>query len=194
MRTSLLLVWLTIPVLVGAYHLGPGQQRMLLDDTAAATADAGRHVDREQWSDALVCYDTALGLLPSDRVDQRRRLQLERAKVKMMAAKLPEAHQELIGLVDELRADDSAEPALVAEAQAALANSRYYVTWLMRLEGASREEWEPEIEASRQTFRSLAEQAQDTDDVKRYTEDLEASIRLARMDLSDLQGLPLPSQ
>ena len=29
---------------------------------------------------------------------------------------------------------------------------------------------------------------------KRHQEDLESVIKLARMDLSDLQGLPLPSQ
>ena len=38
-------------------------------------------------------------------------------------------------------------------------DSRLSITWLMRLEGHSREEWEPEIEAARQTYRLLAERA-----------------------------------
>jgi hypothetical protein len=67
----------------------------------------------------------------------------------------------------------------------------------MRLEGEPREVWEPEIEASRQTYRLLAEQALAADDTaaaEGNQEDLEAAIRLARMDLSELQALALPSQ
>ena len=38
--------------------------------------------------------------------------------------------------------------------------------------------------------------AQDEDEAaaQEYQEDLESAIRLARMDLAELQGLPLPSQ
>jgi hypothetical protein len=71
------------------------------------------------------------------------------------------------------------------------------MTWLMRLEGEPRETWEPEIESARQTYRLLAEQAETSSDpvqAKKSCEDLAASIRLARMELSELQGLPLPSQ
>ncbi len=197
MRILILLAWLLVPVAVAAYHLGPGQERMVLDDAALAISNAQGHVDQRQWVPAVKCYDTALNLLPAEKVSQRRRLRLERAKAQMMAKGLPEAHQELIALVDNLRENEGADPELLAESRAALANSRYYITWLMRLEGAPRDEWEPEIEASRQTFRALAEEAVesgDQDDADRYRADLESSIRLARMDLSDLQGLPLPSQ
>ena len=71
------------------------------------------------------------------------------------------------------------------------------LTWLMRLEGLGREAWEPEIEAARQNFKLLAEQAEKSGDrvaAQMRKEDLESAIRLARMDLSELQGLPLPSQ
>jgi hypothetical protein len=67
----------------------------------------------------------------------------------------------------------------------------------MRLEGLGRDEWEPEAEAARQTYKLLAEDAARRGDpaaAARHREDLEASVRLARMDLSELQGLPLPSQ
>ena len=100
-------------------------------------------------------------------------------------------------MVDELKDDDAADPELLRETRDAYANSQYYMTWLMRLEGLKREAWEPEIEAARQTYRLLAEQAEasgDDDAAKKSREDLESSIRLARMDLSELQGLPLPSQ
>ena len=79
-----------------------------------------------------------------------------------------------------------------------MANSQYYMTWLMRLEGQPRDLWEPEIDAARQTYKLLAEKNSSSDDDatvgQRFKEDLESVIRLARMDLSDLQGLPLPSQ
>ena len=128
---------------------------------------------------------------------QRRRLRLERAKVQMENRELPSAHQELKQLVDEMTDDEQADPKLLSEARSTLGNSQYYMTWLMRLEGRPRTDWEPEIEAARQTFRLLAQQSEQQgaeDDLKRNREDLESSIRLARMDLKDLQGLPLPSQ
>ena len=71
------------------------------------------------------------------------------------------------------------------------------MTWLMRLEGLSRDEWEPEIESARQNYRMLAETAESSgksEQAKKQRENLEASIRLARLDLTDLQGLPLPNQ
>lgn len=67
----------------------------------------------------------------------------------------------------------------------------------MRLEGLSREEWEPHIESARQHYKLLAESASDEGTpqlVLQHQKDLESTIRLARMDLGDLQGLPLPSQ
>jgi hypothetical protein len=67
----------------------------------------------------------------------------------------------------------------------------------MRLEGEPRTAWEPEIEASRQHYRLLSEEARaanDSEALERHQADLEAAIRLARMDLSELQALPLPSQ
>jgi hypothetical protein len=62
------------------------------------------------------------------------------------------------------------------------------------LEGEPPDVWEPEIEGARQNYRLLAEQAGDSAAAMSYQEDLEAAVRLARMDLSELQGLNLPRQ
>jgi hypothetical protein len=196
MRIFLLLVWLLIPIVAVAYHLGPGQERQTLDNVAAILVDVKQHAAREQWNEVVEKCDAALAKLPKDRLAESRQLVLERAKARMLAKQLPVAHEELRGLVDDLSADPS-DPKLLEEAQASLANARYYLTWLMRLEGKPAEEWEPEIEASRQTWRMLAEQAAadgDEAEANRYREDLESTIRLARMELTELQGLPLPSQ
>jgi hypothetical protein len=197
MRKLALVVWLLVPVLVGAYHYGPGQKQLVLDDVAGILAEADRHAASGEWTEAEVRYEAALNLLPPEQVAEARRIRLERAKAQMLAAKLPTAHQDLKGLVQELEEDGKADRQLLAEARSTLANAQYYMTWLMRLEGQPKEKWEPEIEGARQTYRLLAEQAEaDGNDeaCNKNREDLESAIRLARMDLSDLQGLPLPSQ
>ena len=195
MRGFLLVVWLLVPVAAAAYHYGPGQDRLAQDDADRALRRAEQLAADEQWAHAVQAYDEALKLLPGKRVDEQRRIRLERAKAQMLSKQLPEAHQELATLVEELK--DSSDAKLRAAAQSALANAQYYMTWLMRLEGQSPAIWEPEIEAARQNYKLLAEQAAakgDTAEAQSYRDDLESAIRLARMDLGELQGLPLPSQ
>jgi hypothetical protein len=197
MRIVVLVGWLIIPVGVAAYHYGPGQEQMLLDDAGQRLVEADRHVAAKEYSVAVEQFDEALRLLPAGRTQEARRIRLERAKAQMLARKLPEAHEDLKALVEEMTADKTADPKLLNEAHAALASSRYYMTWLMRLEGMPRDVWEPEIEAARQTYRLLAEEAENQGDntlASQCRHDVESAIRLARMDLSELQGLPLPSQ
>jgi hypothetical protein len=211
MRKQFLCAWLLLPVAAGAYHYGPGQER-LRDDHLAATIERakmaaliarttgalkGDAAAKPLWADAEAAYSEALELVGDERVDIARVLRLERDKAQMLCSKLPDARHDLEQLVDDLQADPSADPKLLTEARDALANSQYYTTWLMRLEGAPREEWEPEIEASRQNYKLLAEAAERSgspEAAKKVAEDLEAAVRLERMDLSELQGLPLPSQ
>ena len=78
----------------------------------------------------------------------------------MFAHQLPEANVALRELVDQIEDDKTADPKLRDEARETLANAQYYMTWLMRLEGLGSDEWEPEIESARQTYRLLAEQAE----------------------------------
>lgn len=197
MRKAILIVWLLLPILVGAYHYGPGQKQLKLDDAWRLIKQADQHAASEQWSEAVAAYSEAQATLPKDQVHVGRRIRLERAKAQLFVAELPAANAELKGLVEELQDDSAADPKLLADARAALANSQYYKTWLMRLEGLPRDQWEPEIDAARQTYKLLAEQTVASGNLElaeSHKQDLESVIRLARMDLSDLQGLPLPSQ
>jgi hypothetical protein len=196
MRTLLLAGWLLLPVGVGIWHYGPGQERMQLDAVAALLAKAEGCTAEKQWAEAVGAYEEALKSLPPGKEAEGRRVRLEKAKVQMLASQLPAAHHDLKALCEELQ-DDPAEAKLLAEARKALAQSQYYMTWLMRLEGLPRDAWEPEVEAARQTYRLLAEQAEATGDeaeAGKNRADLEAAVRLARLELSELQGLPLPSQ
>jgi hypothetical protein len=197
MRILLLAAWVLLLPVALAYHLGPGQTRKALDATAARLAEADRLAAAEDYAAAVEAYDEALKLLPAEHRREGRKIRLERDKAMMLAHKLPEAHADLKTLVDELQEDAKVDPKLLAEARSALAGSQYYMTWLMRLEGMGPEIWEPEIESARQTYKLLAEQAEQHGDAAastKHKEDLESAIRLARLDLTDLEGLPLPSQ
>ena len=193
MRVILILGWLLLPIGFGIWHFGPGQERVQLDEVARLLAAADKLAATQEWAEAEEKYVEALKRLPADKVAEGRRIRLELARVQMQCSKLPTAHDDLKVLCEELQDDKSVAPEFLADARSTLAQSQFYMTWLMRLEGLPREAWEPEIEAARQTYRLLTEQA-DAGSQKKHQEDLESAVRLARMDLSELQGLPLPSQ
>ncbi|MFT5289852.1 MAG: hypothetical protein ACI8QS_002054 [Planctomycetota bacterium] len=209
MKSLMLILWATVPLGATAYHLGPGQERLRVDDAAHLVDEAMGHVlaaevlgeddpdSRVEWLLAEAAYADALELLPEENTHALRSARLERSKCKMQISKLPEASAELTSLVAELVDDPNADPALLSEARRASASANYYMTWLTRLEGASREQWEPRIEASRQVYKQLVADAATNGsaaDLASAREDLEAAVRLGRMDLGELQGLPLPSQ
>jgi hypothetical protein len=214
MRKALLLVFLLLPAVALAYHYGPGQDRLRADEAAAlvaraaASAESARAVALAEgddaasdlWAESEEAYAEALPLLSlagETAAEATRAARLERAKAWMFLSRLPEARAEFERLVDEMAADSGADPARLADARASLAESRFYMTWLLRLEGAARDVWEPEIDAARQGYKLLHEEAAaagDSAGASKSRESLEAAVRLARLDLSELQGLPLPSQ
>jgi hypothetical protein len=198
MRNILLVGWLLLPVGAWAYHEGPGQDRIALEETDAVILAAQKAVADGEWKLAVSEYEAALGKLPKnpDAYDVKvtQRLQIELNKARMQASGLPEARDELETLVEQMQGDENTDPELMRDARQALANAQFYKTWLMRLEGLDRTIWEPEIEAARQNWRLLAELATTKSEKALHQEDLEAAVRLARLDIEDLQGLPLPSE
>ena len=198
MRKILLIGWLVLPIGAWAYHEGPGQDRVALEAADAVIAAAHQAASDGDWKLAISEYEAALESLPKDpdAYDQRiaQRLQIELNKARMQSQGLIEARDELATLVEQMQAAADSDPALLRDARQALARAQFYKTWLMRLEGLDRKVWEPEIEAARQNWRLLAEQAGDASEKTLHQEDLEAAVRLARMEMEDLQGLPLPSE
>jgi tetratricopeptide (TPR) repeat protein len=197
MRKLALFGWLVVPLLAGAYHYGPGQDRLRLDDVARTLALADQQAEAGRYEAAIGSYDQALAKLPAGHLAETRQIRVERARAQMLNHQLPEANADLTALVEEMQADKASDPAVLAGARAAHASSQYYLTWLMKLEGLPREDWEPDIEGARQTYRMLAEDAEQAGDqptAGKRREDLESAIRLARMDPGDLQGKPLPKQ
>ena len=191
MRIILATFWLLVPLGFAAYHYGPGQEQVKLDDTEALLSDARTAVADENWPAAIESYQKALSKLPKEEIDTSVRIQLEIAKAKMQSSRLPEAREDLAELVSQLNDDSSASSELKEEAISTLANARYYMTYLMKLEGLPAEEWEPEIEAARQEYKLLAQTGSNKE---KHLADLESAIRLARAEPTELYGLPIPSQ
>ena len=187
-----LAVWLSVPLVVGAYHAGPGQERLIADRAGDRLARAQEALAAGDTARAKALLAEAASLIPASDVAAQRRIALESAKAGMQCGGLPESRDALAQLVDAIVADPQADPQLAQEARQALASAQFYMTWLMRLEGLEREVWEPEIEAARQNYRLLAEAGGPGREARE--KDLAAAIRLQRMDLDELMGLPLPNQ
>jgi hypothetical protein len=190
-KTILFGLWLLVPVVLLAYHFGPGQTRLAMDRAAKKIAEARALEAEEDWQGAYLAWGEALAETPLTQSAPRMELRLSQAHARMFTGELPEAMQDLDGLLAEARHVE-ADAVLQREIRGTLATTQYYVAWLMRLEGATAEEWLPPADSARQNFRLLAEQTQGEKAVGDYEKNLEAAVRLARMDLAELQLLPLP--
>jgi hypothetical protein len=194
MKSKLFLyLWLLAPVALLAYHYGPGQTGLARDAAAEKIAAAQQFEQKEDWRGAVTAYDEALARLPASDTKTRWDLRLARSKARMYSGELPEAISDMEGQLSEME-QASAPSGMTQAVRASLGTAQYYAGWLMRLEGASSAEWNVQVENARQHFRLLAEENLTTDPAaaKQHQENLESTIRLARMDLTELQGLPLP--
>jgi hypothetical protein len=146
------------------------------------------------WESAAAGYGAALQALPVGDSLARETLQLAEARAAVRAGQLIEGQDSLEKLLAELDADGRAGDEIGTAVRHELATAGYYTAWLMRLEGAVADEWKPEAESARQQFRLLAEQAQAAarPAARAARENLEATIRLEQMDLSELMACPLP--
>lgn len=190
-------LWLVSAVVATAWHFGPGREvsrRSLALETAAQAKAAA---DRDDWASAVKQYVAALAELPPEARADRDRLTLEYAAARMQIGELVEAQDQLEALIADLERNplaDSHELLKAARNEAATAN--YFAAWLMRLEGATPEEWKVEAEGARRQFHLLAQQSvADADgDAERFEKNLEATIKLEQMDHSQLLGRPLPKK
>lgn len=149
---------------------------------ATAALAAG---DAEGAHEALAVAESALQAAHGEEVGGSAALGLARLRARSAIA-----GGDLVGGAAALGAllrENATTSGLRHEAAASLFN----LAWGMRLEGAARDEWMPLAEEARQHFRMLAETA-DGELATAAARNLEATLRLQRMDLSELQGLPLP--
>jgi hypothetical protein len=197
MKVLFFTLWCLIPLAMAAFHYGPGRDKLLLDETAALLKSAKGDERAGAWPEAVAAYEKALATLPKDKVSESWPIRLELAKARMEAGGLPQAREELAALSAELEANPSADSKLRDGAMSALASSRFYMTYLMKLEGLPDDEWEPEIDAARQEQKLLLQRASAAGDkvaAGQAADDLEASIRLARMEPAELYGKAIPKK
>ena len=193
-KNILIFLWTLAPVVLLAYHYGPGQNSLAREASKAKIHAAIDFEKKSEWLKAIDAYNEALTSLPDNDITKRLQLQLARANAQIHVGELPEAMLVMDHLLDE--ASNLNNKSLENKIRASLASTQYYAGWLMRLELAEKEEWMESIEKARQNFRLLAEESIKTNSKSHedHKKNLEAVVRLARMDLSELQALPLPKK
>ena len=193
-KNLFILLWALAPVALLAYHYGPGQAGLAREEAKASIRAALDFEAKKQWRQAIDAYNAALAALPDTETAKRQQLQLARANARIYVGELPEAMLAMEHLLDETAKGSDSE--LESKVRSSLASAQYYTGWLMRLELAEKEEWKEPLEKARQNFRLLAEQTAKTDAKasEDHQKNLEAVVRLARMDLSEVQALPLPKK
>ena len=193
-RTGLLMAIIALPIVALAFHFGPGQrleQRERAGELLRLARDA---VQREEWPTALERYREAEAALPVGDSTTRWTIRRLAADARFWGGDLPGAMADLEALLEDVLRGGSADVKQAREVRHDLASANYYAAWLMRLEGTPTEEWTLAADEARQHFRLLAETGvrQDVPEAEAHQKDLEAAVRLARMDLSELQAQPLP--
>jgi hypothetical protein len=190
-------IWLVSAVVAMAWHFGPGREVARQSEALETAELAEAAAARGDWPEAVKQYVAALAALPPDQAAERERLTLAYAVARIQIGELVEAQDQLEALVVELEKDPTpASRELLAAARHESATAAYYAAWLMRLEGATPEEWKVETERARQQFHLLAEQAAAAGDerAESYQKNLEAAIKLEQMDLTALLGKPPPKK
>ena len=193
-KNLLIFLWALAPVALLAFHFGPGQAGLAREEAKTSIQAALDFEAGKQWQQAIDSYNDALAALPDSETAKRHQLQLARANARTHVGELPEAMLAMEHLLDETA--KGSDKALEKKVRSSLANAQYYIGWLMRLELAEKKEWMEPLEKARQNFRLLAEQTAKTDAKasEDHQKNLEAVVRLARMDLSEVQALPLPKK
>lgn len=184
-RRVLIGLWLLLPLAAAAWHLDVGHRHLAADRAAVAVAAARAAEARGDSRAAAEQYAAALAALPADD-PARAPLEVAQAGRMVDAGDISGGIEALEGLVARLADGDRM---LADAARAELAAAHYHAAWRMRMEGAAPDEWLVEAEAARQHYRLLAETTAQPEAAAR---NLEATVRLARMDLSELQGLKPP--
>ncbi len=184
-------VWAVVPVLLAIWWFGPGQDLQARTRVASTVEQAIAAAEGKDWKLAAELFGQAIGEAPSDSPESNRWLRLRASHAEFMSGN---TWNGISGMEEVLAEAKEADPALARDARARIATAQYFATWKLRLEGAKPEVWKPEAEKARQHFRLLAEDAEargaaETEDLKK---NVESVIWLERMDLAELQSLPLP--
>ena len=196
MKRLSLLLWLLLPLPVVVWHYGAGQKWLARDQAHTLIQQAQKFETQKNWREAESLFREAATRVRNE--DPRLKAQLDIALVR--ARYRQGGAVEAIDMADRLTTDPqfSRQPAEIQrEARELAARIHYHAAWVMRLEGAQKDLWMEEAELARQNFRMLSEEsllAGRTNYSQLQQTNLEASVRLQRMSLTELMGRPLPEE
>jgi hypothetical protein len=194
----LILLWILMPLPVVVWHFGSGQQWLARDRAHALLVKAEKAEGHGGWAESEALYREAanhLGTAGSDK-PLKARLDMALARVRYRQGGAVDS----IDRMDRILADaafPSLPEALQREARELAGRIHYYAAWVLRLEGAQRDLWMEEAEFARQNFRMLAETALGagrTNYSLLQQTNLESTVRLERMSLTELMARPLPEE
>ena len=193
LRKIIILAWCAMPLIAIAWHYGPGQPALARDVAATHLTSARAAELQADYVTAGQALVSALAALPPDD-PERPRLELEQAVVNAASGDLLLGMEQMSDLLKRLSEKGEGDGTLARATRNELGQAHYHAAWLMRLEGAGTEEWTEEVDAARQHFRLLSETASDASEAETCAKNLESAIRLQRLDLTELKGLPLPKK
>ena len=125
MRKKLLFtLWLLIPIVVLAFHYGPGQKGLAKDQVAAKIKAAQIAEQNEDWKAAVAAYAEALTMLPPGDQKSRFGLQLRHASARMYSGELPEAILEMEGILTDML-KENAESRQIRELRGGISVSKF---------------------------------------------------------------------
>lgn len=196
MKRWLLLLWILIPLPVVVWHFGAGQEWLARDRAHALLTQAAEAESRQAWPQAEAFYKEAADFVKNSEPVVKTQLDIALARTRYRQGGAVDS----IELIDRVISDAgfSKQPeAQQREARELAGRIHYYAAWVLRLEGAQRDLWMEEAELARQNFRMLSEQtlaAGQTNYSLLQQTNLESSVRLQRMSLTELMGKPLPEE
>jgi hypothetical protein len=207
MRAFIIMIWLMIPIGMAYHWFSPKGAACRQNDqvakrweqareTVRAASAAGEKAGEERLlAEARGIYEEAIKLLPKgpESSIHRHRMALENSLVMIRQGFVEEGLEEIEGLMEVIRAGDW-PGSYEDDFRAAAAAGAYRAAAEMRMRGYRREEWAAVADDARQQYSMLAGKYETADPgtSRLLRQNLEASIRLVRMDLAFLEGDPLP--
>ena len=193
LRKIAMLAWFAAPLLVISWHYGPGQSALARNLAASHVSVARTAAAQADYAAASDAFTAALAGLPPDD-PARLPIELEQAMASAASGELLQGMDQMSDVIKRLNERGEGNGELARATRSELGEAHYHAAWLMRLEGASTDEWTAEVDEARQHFRLLAETTSDPVEVEISSKNLESAVRLQRLDLTELKGMALPKK
>jgi hypothetical protein len=188
-----ILAWLLPVAGIGYYQFSKGAAGVLLEKADRLQRQAAAKEKAGGWGEAAKLYDEALAIIPADGYKlERAGVGGRAARAKLRDGEIRPALMGFRGALAELPPGPKSA-ALERDLRYSLAEAEYYEAWILRLENQPRAKWFPHAAAARQNLRFLAENpALPATERNGHARDMEAVIRLTRLDIEELKKLPTP--